>query len=83
MRELRTFLLAHPRASIPTVRSANKKLKGIADGPTVTDYGLITLKSDISSDSGKVFYHMDFRIPDADMGAFDSVNSDEILRLAA
>ncbi len=63
MLELRGFCTAQ-RATHPTKKSIGAALKGIANGPTMTHWGVATLKVKIDSHSRKPEFRITVRRPD-------------------
>lgn len=72
MHDLRAFCL-RTRKTVPTSNGVNKIMKGIANGPTATDFGIVTLKMNVNNDSGKVHYWIDYKLDDVDTSWFEPV----------
>jgi hypothetical protein len=66
MYDLREFCKSG-RNPNPTKTSTNKKLKGIANGPTNVDLGISTLRSEYNSDTGKIRFHIEFELDEITM----------------
>jgi hypothetical protein len=65
MLELRHFCTAQ-RATHPTKKSVNAALKGIVNGPTMTYWGVVTLKEHIDSHTRKSEFRITVQHPEMD-----------------